>query len=223
MATVADILTDPRLNASVVKALRQMRESDSLCDENLGEDRLMFCGFSWEGYLALDNALGHDRASPRLYFLDGMVEIMSTSQKHEELKKWIADMVAQYFIATHIKAYPRGQATLMMLKEAGAEPDESWTFGERKEIPDLVLEIALTSGGLPKLEIYQRFGVQEVWVWRKGRLEVWSLNDGGTRYSGPSAASKLLPSAPITLIEACALIEDWTDAITTFRDKLGAH
>jgi len=65
---------------------------------------------------------------------------MGTSSRHEELKKWLATLLEQYFIARRVPAYPRGQATIKRMEQAGAEPDESWSFGERKEIPDLVLE-----------------------------------------------------------------------------------
>jgi Uma2 family endonuclease len=217
MPTVLDLITEPALREPVIRSLKH-RRTDILEDEDMNEDRLMFSGFSWDGYLALDDALGHDRSSPRLYFLDGVVEIMSTSSKHEELKKWIADLMAQFFIARRIRAYPRGQATIKMLKEAGAEPDESWTFDERKEVPDLVLEIALTSGGLPKLEIYQRFAVPEVWFWRKDRLEVWTLDRGA--YTGPHAASRRFPDLPLASLAECAVISDWMDAILQFRQSL---
>jgi len=214
MATVIDLIEDPSLRESVIRPLRQRGHPVPGGDEP-GEDRLMFSGVSWDGYLALDAALGHDRSSPRLYWLDGMVEIMSTSSKHEELKKWIATLVEQFFIAKRIRAYPRGQATIKQLKEAGAEPDESWTFDERKEVPDLVLEIALTSGGLPKLEIYQRFAVPEVWFWRKDQLEVWTLEGGS--YTGPHGASRLMPEFPLRSLAECAVIPDWMDAILQFR------
>jgi Uma2 family endonuclease len=217
MPTIIDLLTEPTLREPVLRSLAQ-RGNGSPGGGEPGEDRLMFSGVSWDGYLALDGALGHDRSSPRLYWLDGMVEIMSTSAKHEELKKWIATLMEQYFIAKSVRAYPRGQATLMKLKEAGAEPDESWTFDERKEVPDLVLEIALTSGGLPKLEIYQRFGVPEVWLWRMDRLEVWTL--GGNGYTGPHDSSLLLPQLPLRRLAECAVITDWMEAILSFRGAL---
>ncbi len=208
----------PALRERISGAMREIRVFSDKEAEELGEDRLMFSGFTWEGYQALDDALGHDRSSPRLYFFEGEVEIMSTSAKHEELKKWLADLIAQFFLAKGIRAYPRGQATIKHFKDAGAEPDESWTLGQRKDTPDLVLEIALTSGGLPKLEIYQRFGVPEVWFWRKGKLEVWTLT--ATGYTGPHEASTLLPAMPLRQLEACAVIEDWTDAIEGFRAAL---
>lgn len=217
MPTIIDLITEPALREPVVRSLRHRQKRNAeMADSH--EDRLTLSGFSWDDYLALDEALGHDRSSPRLYFLDGVVEIMSTSPKHEELKKWIATLMEQFFIARRIHAYPRGQATIKKLKEAGAEPDESWTFDERKEVPDLVLEIALTSGGLPKLEVYQRFAVPEVWFWRKDKLEVWTLNQGA--YTGPHVASHLLPELSLTLLAVCAVIPDWMDAILQFRQSL---
>ena len=217
MATIIDLIAEPSLREPIIRSLQQRGHGATSRDES-GEDRLMFSGVSWDGYLALDDALGHDRSSPRLYWLDGMVEIMSTSSKHEELKKWIATLVEQFFIAKRIRAYPRGQATIKQLKEAGAEPEESWTFDERKEVPDLVLEIALTSGGLPKLEIYQRFAVPEVWFWRKDQLEVWTLDAGS--YTGPHDASRLMPELPLRSLAECAVIPDWMDAILQFRQTL---
>jgi len=78
------------------------------------------------------------------------------------------------------------------LKETGAEPDESWCLGEEKEFPDLVLEIALTSGGVSKLEIYHRFPVPEVWIWRGNKLEVFVRHDDGSGYDQVTR-SRLLP------------------------------
>ena len=85
-------------------------------------------------------------------------------------------------------------------------------------MPDLVLEIALTSGGLPKLELYQRFAVPEVWFWRKDHLEVWTLDAGS--YTGPHEASRLLPELPLASLAECAIITDWMEAILKFRQTL---
>lgn len=218
MPTVLDLIAEPALREPMIRSLRQQGERGSLGSSC--EDRLLLSGVAWESYLALDEALGHDRSSPRLYFLDEVVEIMSTAEKHEELKKWLATLLEQYFIARSIRAFPRGQATLKRLREAGAEPDESWSFQDRKEVPDLVLEVALTSGGLPKLEIYQRFSIPEVWFWRKDNLEIWVFEEG--IYTGPLLASRLLPDLPLDLLIRCATIPDWITAIDSFRKGLSA-
>lgn len=187
-----------------------------LCGERLPEERLIIGGIGWEGYLALDAALASDRSGPRLYFHDGDVELVSTSDEHERIKKWIADCLADFLFEKRIQNVPRGQATMRLVHESGAEPDESWCLGEAKTYPDIVLEIALTSGGLPKLEIYRRFAIPEVWIWRRGRLEIHLLRDDRSVYD-EARASHLLPGLPILGLERAVATPDWIEARLAFR------
>jgi len=83
---------------------------------------------------------------------------MTTSNEHERIKKWIGDLLADYFSRLELRSCRVVKRPLRLaLKEAGAEPDESWCLAPRKGVPDLVLEIALTSGGVSKPEVYRRF------------------------------------------------------------------
>lgn len=192
---------------------------EPLPDGTEPEERFTVCGMSWERYLAFDKALGDDRPGPRLYYLDGEVEIMTTSNEHERIKKWIGGFLEIYFEEYAIEIMPRGQATMRLaLKKAGAEPDESWCIEMEKKFPDLVLEIALTSGGIRKLEIYKRFKVPEVWVWRANRLEIYHLDRTG-QYT-PLKNSRLLPDLNVTLLERCVGIRSWQQARQTFRRGL---
>ena len=181
------------------------------------EERVIICSLGWQGYLALDKALGDDRSGPRLYFHDNNLEIVSTSSEHERIKKWIADFIADYLLENDIESVPRGQATMTLIEETGAEPDESWCIGEEGLWPDIVLEIALTSGGLDKLQIYRCFGVREVWIWRRGKLEVHTLRDG--EYV-QQTESTVLPGLDIALIERCVAIPRWLEARREFRTGL---
>ena len=184
------------------------------------EERLVVCGLSWGRYLALDKALGDDRPSPRFYYLEGDLEIMTTSSEHERVKKWIADLLAVFFEEAGTEIMPRGQATMRaVLLEAGAEPDESWCIDGEKEFPDLVLEIALTSGGVKKLEIYQRFKVPEVWFWRRGKLELFALLPDGSAYESVRR-SRLLPALDPDLLARCVAIRSWQEARRAFRASL---
>src|SRR5215470_6388589 len=90
------------------------------------ELRVVYFGISWARYLAIDKRLGDDRSIPQLYFLDGELEIMTTSNEHERVKRLIGDFLGDYFMEIGTEVVPRGQATMRNpLKEAGAEPDES--------------------------------------------------------------------------------------------------
>src|ERR1043166_8945698 len=120
---VAAVLTNENGEAKLDELLRP--EPLALGAEP--EQRVVFCGMSWARYLAFDKELGDDRPGPRLYYLDGELEIMTTSNEHERVKTWIGDLLAVYFEETGAEIFPRGQATMRVaLKEAGAEPDESW-------------------------------------------------------------------------------------------------
>ena len=92
-------------------------------------------------------------------------------------------------------------------------------LGEEKEFPDLVLEIALTSGGVNKLEIYRRFGVPEVWFWRRNTLEIFALRDDGSGYERISR-SRLLLQLDVALLERCLKISSWREARRVFRAGL---
>ena len=212
---VADLLDLERTGAA---ALSGLLRPDRLPDGAEPESRVVVYGLGWERYLALDKALGDDRPGPRFYYLDGELEIMSTSDEHERIKKWIADCLAVYFRFKRIRVAPRGQATMRdQLKLAGAEPDESWCIGHEKKFPDFVLEIALTSGGLPKLEIYGRMRVPEVWFSRNNKLEFFVLTEG--RYE-QRPASQLLPELDPRSVERCVTIPDWLEALDAFHAAL---
>ena len=128
-----------------------------------------------------------------------------------------------YFDELDITIMPRGQATMLLaLQQAAAEPDESWCLGEIGKFPDLVLEIALSSGGVRKLDLYQRFAIPEIWIWRKGKLEVHALRADGSGYERTEQGSRLLPGLNVALLERGVVITDWREARRTFRDGLTA-
>lgn len=175
----------------------------------------------WLSYLQVDRQRGAERSRPKLYYLDGSLEVMTTSRRHEVLRKFIDYLVLEFTTQAGIEIFPSGQTTLQRLGIAGAEPDESWSFGSEKETPDLVLEIALTSGGLPKLEIYRRLQVPEVWIWRAECLEVWTLDENAGKYLGPHSLSRALPGIDIPLVSRCASLPTWSEALRTFRAEQG--
>src|SRR5437660_9552648 len=166
-----------------VRALAELLRPEPTADGFESEERLVICGVSWQRYLALDKALGDDRPVPRFYYLDGELEIMTTSSEHERIKKWLGDFLGDYFLESGIEIVTRGQATMRQaLKEAGAEPDDSWCIGEEKEFPDMVLEIALTNSGGGHVETHLRMTVRKPCFWRRNKLEIFALREDGSGY-----------------------------------------
>ena len=143
-------LSDPQRARAYVEFLHPGSTKEGLEPEG----RVVHCGMSWEDSLAFDKALGDDRPDPRLYYLNGDLEIMTTSSEHERLKEWFGGLLEIYFEAIDIDVVMLGQTTLRdKLAEAGAEPGKSWYLHEEKARPDLVLEIPLTSAAIRKHEL----------------------------------------------------------------------
>jgi Uma2 family endonuclease len=212
---IASVLAYPGAGA-VLEELLQPEPVAPLADS---EQRIIVCGVSWKRYLGLDKNLGNDRPGPRLSYLEGELEIMTTSNEHERIKEWIGGLLEIYFDESQREIVPRGQATMRLsLKQAGAEPDKSWCIGREKTFPDLVLEVALTSGGVNKLEIYRRLKVPEVWFWRRDRVEIFALSRSGV-YARVQR-SRLLPGLNTSLLQRCVATRSWQQARRTFRAGL---
>lgn len=141
------------------------------------EDRYQTTDVSWPQYLNLLDQLG-DRPGFRITYLDGILEIMAPSLRHEDVKSRIGDLLLIYFLETDTAYYPKGSTTFRQQEQGGGtEADESYCIGRDKAIPDLAIEVVITSGGLNRLEVYHRLGVPEVWFWRNERFSLYRLRE----------------------------------------------
>jgi Uma2 family endonuclease len=172
---------------------------------------------TWEQLEQLDIALAG--TSARLTYLDGILEIMSPlSDDHEDAKSTVSSLLEVYMRGKKIRFYMRGSATIGKKKDkTRREPDESYNFGTKKPIPDLILEITVTSGGINKLEIYQRLGVPEVWFWEDGFLSVYCLQENEYTKVTKSA---LLPDFDLDLLARYSRMADQYDAIEEYSNVI---
>ncbi|HLO88178.1 MAG TPA: Uma2 family endonuclease [Nostocaceae cyanobacterium] len=203
-----------------LKELISERELDKIADP---EERFITNGVDWHLYETLLTKLG-DNSHYRVTYLDGILEIVSPSFRHEKIKKRIATLLEFYLLSLRIKHTPMGSPTLKnRLKKAGAEPDECYCIGEEKEIPNLVIEVIITSGSINKLKTYARLGVAEVWFWETNHLKIYHLREQTPvtfleNYGYEQiTSSELLPQLNIPLLEECTLISDQIQAIEEFE------
>ena len=116
----------------------------------------------------------------KVRLLDGWLEIMTVSKRHEQVKKILAYLLENFLDQQDLEWFPCGEATLeKMADESGGQPDESYWFDEIKTYPDLAIEIALTSGGIGKLAFYERYKIPEVWIWTEESLTAFRLTPEG--------------------------------------------
>ena len=138
------------------------------------------------------------------------------SEAHEKRKKLMGHLIETWCIEKEIELIPTGSAPLKLLKEAGGEPDESYHIGEEKDRPDLVIEVALTSGGLSKRAFYASFEIPEIWIWRNETLEVHSFDKASSGYER-CEASRVLEGIDIAAIQACSTLPSLNQAVREFR------
>ena len=163
------------------------------------DQRVVMYGVPWAHYEA-QLALRGESAVPRMAYLQGALELMSPSKDHERIKSYIGRLVEAYALARDIDLSPYGAWTLKSApKASGLEPDECYIIGhdQDKETPDLAIEVVWTGGGIDKLEIYRRLGIQEVWVWKGDRIEIHVLRH--ERYERV-LRSRLLPDLDVELL-----------------------
>ena len=181
-------------------------------------------GVSWSHYESLLEARG-EKPQPRFAYLDGVLEIMTTSQRHEVDKKLIARLLEAYAEEAHLEITGDGNATFRKeIEEAGLEPDECYYLDRFDETPpDIAIEVVFTSGGVNKLEIYRRLGVREVWFWIDGRFWLYALVNDEYR---EIRASEIVPGFDFEEIARVVTTSDeakQTSVVRAYREAVRAR
>jgi Uma2 family endonuclease len=185
-------------------------------------------GISWQTYESLLNELTERRF--RLTYYRGNLEIMAPSPEHEFNKKVLGRFVETLAEELELQIYPLGSTTLKRPELSGAEPDECFYFrnigavrGKKRldlgtdPVPDLVLEVDLTSSSVNRLEIYAGMGVAEVWIYDGYSLVVKQLQGQGYI---TALNSQFFPGVPISeMVDFLRQAEmiDYLELVRMFR------
>ncbi|MEK0182932.1 Uma2 family endonuclease [Microcoleus anatoxicus] len=181
------------------------------------DEPILIDELSWREFKVVEQLLS--RPGVRLSFLDGVLEIRRMpGEKHETIKERIGTLLDFYLFQIGLDYQPTGSMTLespsgLVKREA----DKSYKLGPNRELPDLVVEVVVTSGGIDKLEAYKRLQIPEVWFWENGRLRLYSLEADG--YAEVDR-SLVLPDLDIVLLARCINIENHLQAMREFRQAI---
>lgn len=167
------------------------------------ERRFVLYGVPWWTYVALRDALDQ-HSGLKLTYLKGTLELMSPSTLHEDAKKIIARLVEQWAMEEDVDLRGFGGATFRKeAKERGLEPDECYKLGKLDDdgVPDLAIEVIVSSPLVDKMAVYAGLGVSEVWSWRPSTktISVMVLVDGA--YVERSR-SVVLPTLDVALLSS---------------------
>ena len=147
---------------------------------------------------------------------------LDQSQRTHELFKSIIGMLIELFcLEMAIEFEPTGSMTQEREGEVSLEADESYCFGTSKSIPDLAIEVVLTSGGLDKLQRYQILGISEVWFWQDGVFSLYHFRNGKYDHITRSEIPELT-SLDIDLLTRCILMAETSrlNAANEFRKMI---
>ncbi|MDJ0660373.1 MAG: Uma2 family endonuclease [Crocosphaera sp.] len=184
----------------------------------VNEQKLILPGcYDWQNFKGIKTLI-EQQPGVKISYLDGVIEFMTLGEEHETIKSIIAILLGIYFWQKEIEFTPVGSATRES-EEKGVsfEPDESYYIGEKKEHPDLAIEVNITSGSVKKLEKYKRFKIKEVWLWQNNKFSLYSLQDNEYKQI---FQSQLLPELNFKLFENCVLMSSQLEAIKIFTDSI---
>jgi Uma2 family endonuclease len=189
---------------------------------NVEEDQhVVLRAMAWQDFEVL-LAIRGDRAGVRMYYLDGAIELTSSTRHHEGRKKTLARLLEIWAMESDVELNGFGSWTLKNeIRETGAEPDECYIVGDptEKDVPDLAIEVEWSRAtGLSKPEIYRRLGVRELWTLKgDGRLIIRVLEKGAW---SEHTRSKLLPKLDIAWLLAFLDVTPQSKAVRALRDAL---
>lgn len=181
------------------------------------DQRVVIHGVPWRTYAAIRELL--DSPGLRMTYREGTLELMTPSSLHELRKTTIARLLEVFALERNVPLVGYGSTTFRReAKERGLEPDECYVVGgELRDVPDIAIEVVVTSGGLDKLSVYAGLGVREVWIFEGERFRLYLLEDG--RYQ-PAAESALVPTLDFVILSRFAIRADQHEAVREFRDLL---
>lgn len=195
-----------------------------LLDPQLSEptlnSRILLHHVPWATYEALLNLFGDDQPGLRMNYLHGSLEIWMPGREHERIKTLFGRLVETF--AEEFDLELNGYSSTTFRKQAterGLEPDECYCLGELREVPDIAIEIVVTSGLLDRLEIYRGLGVREVWVWRNCKLIFYTLETPDQLYQQVER-SQVLPQLNPDLLIGFLEETNQTKAVKAYRTQL---
>ncbi len=176
------------------------------------EQHFILHGLTWHQFKAIQASF-EKVPNVRLFYCEGVLEIVSIGKPHEETRCLIAALLVNFFVFRRIQFFPSGAYSQIVEGQVEYQADLSFCIGNRKDVPDLCIEVVVTSGSPIKLQKYRLMGVAEVWFWEDGTLELYALREQGYEQI---TNSEFLPELDLTLLKRCILFASPLDALEEF-------
>jgi Uma2 family endonuclease len=170
------------------------------------ESRLVVYGLDWKGYETLLDVLGY--RGVRLTYDRGSVELMTTSQEHEQFSYLLGLVVGILTAELHLPRISVGRMTWRReILDRGLEADNCYYLANAPRVrgkkidlsvdppPDLAIEVEISRSALDRMGIYAALRVPEIWRYNGETLRVELLQPDGTYVA--SETSLAFPFLPL--------------------------
>lgn len=199
------------------------------------EQSVVLHNIDWRDYCRIGRALA-DRPALRLTYDRGVLEIMTTSPRHEHFKHFLGRLIVAWTEERGLPLAGLGSMTFKRRKHLrGLEPDQCYWIAHEAQVrnkdhidfsfdppPDLVVEIDISRSSLDRMAIYGIMGVPEVWRYRRKKVAFMARQSDG-RYAEVPKSLALPPLASADLLPFLALrgTADENTIIRQFRSWIG--
>ncbi len=183
---------------------------------------MLFDGLTWREFRVVEQLL--DRSGYRFSFLDGVLEILKMpGELHETVKERLGALLELYLLTAGFEFTPTGSMTLESEADlVKREADKSYRLKDHRGRPDLAIEVVVSSGGINKLELYQRLKISEVWFWEDGVLELYHLRQDGENLSYEKIVqSEEVAGIDLELLKRCVLMNSHVEALKVWQKAIG--
>ena len=156
--------------------------------------------------------------APRLTYRDGTLELLGSAPEQRQAARNAGRLLSAY-AQQRLTPLKRRASWAIESPDGsiGVETEEAFVLGESvKDRPDFVFETRNPNAG-NWLASYAAIGIQEVWIWRQGRIDIRKLDNGD--YTAV-ARSSLLPDLDPTLLARHVMSEDQLAAVKDFTQAL---
>ena len=191
------------------------------------DQRIVLHNVDWDTYESLV-AANAERGAPRLTFDRGTVELMSPGRDHELSNRNAAFLVRYVVAELGVRFLDVGSMTYKQpIEQRGFEADSSfyiepsdlaWPGSELdphlEHPPNLVIEIDVSRSSIPKMDLYARLGVGEVWVWENDEARFFVL--AGEHYVAVDR-SQVIPVFTPQILTRFLTAARTTDSVDWYR------
>lgn len=208
----------------------------------IAEKRILLKKVTWPKFIEILNELGNDR-TVNLTYDRGRLELMTPQDIHDRAQRLLDSLLV--VIADESDETLHGLGSILLVNPQDGQAIQPFAAyyldyppkpitGLELDVtsiapPDLIVDVMLGEGSIPRLPMFESMGISEVWRYRSqvtegavnGELEIWQLTSAGYRLSEMSLAFPELSGMRIQAFIAESDTLGLSKALTLLRHEFG--